>query len=147
MTALMALPDLIADGSPYYSDLSVATAAGLGNMFPVSIFAQIFHHSIPGLIMPFERKSSVPRVFMGVLWTTMAMYIALGISVGLYWGSKTEQTCTLNVRHIFFFFTFKVGRLCWWIFLHKIKSPLVGIIHFLFSCTFSSFGCYLCIST
>lgn len=80
---------------PYYSDVPAFNWSGLGLMFPISIYAQIFHHSVPGLSHPLKDKRQTPRVFTGVLVTTALLYSALGASVAAYYGDAIPQTCTL----------------------------------------------------
>ena len=86
----------VGDSPPYYSDLTAVVWRGLGVVFPISIYAQIFHHSVPGLSQPVRNKSHVPIVFMAVVMTTCVLYCLLGFTVGLYFGSAVKSTCTLN---------------------------------------------------
>jgi amino acid permease len=82
--------------SPYVSgDFKAFDWANLGLVFPVAVYSQIFHHSVPGLSHPLKDKRQTPRVFTGVLITTMVLYTLLGISVAAYYGSSIPQTCTL----------------------------------------------------
>jgi hypothetical protein len=37
---------------PFYADLSTFTWTNLGKLFPITVYSQIFHHSIPGLTQP-----------------------------------------------------------------------------------------------
>jgi amino acid permease len=67
----------------------------MGFVFPVAVYSQIFHHSVPGLSHPLNDKRKSPRIFSGVLATTMGLYAALGISVAAYYGAAVPQTCTL----------------------------------------------------
>ena len=89
-------PVSTATSAPYLSDISVAVFAGLSTVFPVSIYSQIFHHSVPGLAHPLKDKRRLPAVFTSVLLTTFALYTGLGITVGLYYGSGVKDVCTLN---------------------------------------------------
>ena len=81
--------------APYYSNMVAFDWTNLGLVFPIAIYAQIFHHSVPGLTHPLKDKRAAPRVFTGVLVTTMVLYSALGISVGFFYGASIPQTCTL----------------------------------------------------
>ncbi len=65
-------------------------------LFPVAIFSQIFHHSIPGLVKPIRHKQHVNRIFLLVLLTTFFLYTLVGEAVALYYGSSTSQTCSLD---------------------------------------------------
>ena len=82
--------------APYYSDIRPILWAGLATVFPVSLFSQIFHHSVPGLTHPLQDKKKTPFVFTAVLMTTFALYAGLGICVGLYYGSGVDEVATLN---------------------------------------------------
>jgi len=82
--------------APYRSEDFVAFDwANLGLVFPVAVYSQIFHHSVPGLQHPLKDKSKAPRIFVAVLATTFALYTALGITVAAYYGKAIPQTCTL----------------------------------------------------
>ena len=85
-----------ATSAPYYSDVRPVVWAGLATIFPVSLFSQIFHHSVPGLTHPLQNKQRTPFVFTAVLMTTFALYAGLGICVGLYFGSGVDEVATLN---------------------------------------------------
>jgi len=81
---------------PYVSEDFVAFDwSNLGFVFPVAVYSQIFHHSVPGLSHPLKDKRKAPAIFVGVLLTTMALYSALGVSVAAYYGASVPQTCTL----------------------------------------------------
>ena len=82
--------------APFYSDMQAAVVGGLGVIFPIAVSSQLFHHSIPNLSFPLRPQSRVPHVFTAVLLTTFALYAALGICVGLFFGSSVQSTCTLN---------------------------------------------------
>lgn len=81
---------------PYYSDIRAFDWSGLSVVFPTAIYAQIFHHSVPGLVHPLKDKAKSPAIFSCVLLSTTLLYSSLGAAVGLYYGSSTEQTCSLN---------------------------------------------------
>jgi len=85
-------------GAPYLSDISPFVWSGLSIVFPISIYAQIFHHSVPILSQPVDvhNKRLLPRIYTSVLITTFTLYCALGICVGLYYGSSALTVCTLN---------------------------------------------------
>lgn len=92
-------PDPLADSpdhAPYLSRNFVAFDwTNLGLVFPIAIYSQIFHHSVPGLSHPLRNKAAAPKVFSAVLATTMILYSALGISVGFFYGASIPQTCTI----------------------------------------------------
>ena len=81
---------------PYYSDTPVANWGGLGVIFPVCIFAQIFHHSVPGIAYPLQDKKKVPQVFAACLFSMFVLYSSLAVTLTLYFGSTIASQCTLN---------------------------------------------------
>ena len=82
--------------APFVSEGVVAFDwSNLGLVFPIAIYSQIFHHSVPGLSHPLSNKSAAPRIFSGVLVTTMVLYSALGMTVAFYYGGYIPQTCTI----------------------------------------------------
>ena len=83
-------------GPPYYSNIAAIALPGLGVVFPIAVSSQLFHHSIPNLSFPLRPQRRVPHVFSAVLLTTFGLYAALGICVGLFFGSAVQSTCTLN---------------------------------------------------
>ena len=85
--------------APYYSDAPVWNFSGFGTIFPVCIFAQIFHHSVPGIAYPLRDKGVVPRVFAACLLSMFALYSSLSITLSLYFGSATAAQCTLMWQH------------------------------------------------
>jgi Transmembrane amino acid transporter protein len=84
------------DSAPFWSDVSAVDFSGLPKLFPIAIYSQIFHHSVPGLTQPVRDKSKLHSIFGGVLATTFSFYTMVGISVALYYGSSTDSTCSLN---------------------------------------------------
>jgi hypothetical protein len=82
--------------SPFYSDMTAIVWRGIGVIFPISIYAQIFHHSVPGLAKPLRDKRHVPLVFIAVVMTTCVLYCLLGFTVSLYFGFAVNSICTLN---------------------------------------------------
>lgn len=65
-------------------------------MFPVALFSQIMHHSLPGLIRPIRNKAQTNKIVGSVLASTFVFYNMVGISIALFYGSSTNQTCSLN---------------------------------------------------
>jgi hypothetical protein len=82
--------------APFYADVSQATWSNLGRLFPITVYSQIFHHSIPGLTQPVADKSKLRQIYGGVMATTFSLYTMLGVTLALYYGSSIEQACTLN---------------------------------------------------
>jgi amino acid permease len=88
-----------ASSAPYYGDTAAWNFSGLGTIFPVCIFAQIFHHSVPGIAYPLRDKTVVPKVFAACLLSMFALYSSLSITLSLYFGSATAAQCTLMWQH------------------------------------------------
>ena len=68
----------------------------ISKLIPVAIYSQIFHPSIPGLIKPLIDKKKAQKVFGGVILTTFSFYTLVGVTISLYFGSATNETCSLN---------------------------------------------------
>jgi amino acid permease len=70
--------------------------AGLAKTLPILVFANIFHHSIPGLSHPVADKRKVGKVFTATNVFTVAAYLTLGLTVGAAFGKGIEQSSNLN---------------------------------------------------
>ena len=84
---------------PYYAHTAAFNWSGLGTIFPICIFAQIFHHSVPGIAYPLKDKTSVPKVFSSCLFTMFVLYSGLSIVLALYFGTAIASQCTINWQH------------------------------------------------
>ena len=93
--ASVTLPD--SDTSPpYYAHTPAFNWSGLGTIFPICIFAQVFHHSVPGIAYPLKDKTSVPKVFSSCLFTMFVLYSGLSVVLALYFGTAIASQCTIN---------------------------------------------------
>ena len=81
---------------PYYAHVAAFDWSGLGVIFPICIFAQIFHHSVPGIAYPLKDKAVVPKVFSSCLFTMFVLYSGLSIVLALYFGTAIASQCTIN---------------------------------------------------
>jgi hypothetical protein len=79
--------------------IALADPNGLGAIFPVAIFAFIFHHSTPVLAQPIRDKKSVNRVFMAAFVICAVAYVLLGLVVGSYFGQGIDSQCNLAWRN------------------------------------------------
>ncbi|KAL3923430.1 MAG: hypothetical protein SGILL_001663 [Bacillariaceae sp.] len=70
--------------------------AGIAKTLPILVFANIFHHSIPGLTHPVADKRKVGKVFTATNVFTVAAYVTLGITLGATFGKGIEQSSNLN---------------------------------------------------
>jgi len=68
---------------------------GVAKTLPVLIFANIFHHSIPGLTHPADKRI-IGRVFLSTNVFTVTAYLILGISLGTAFGKGIEQSSNLT---------------------------------------------------
>ena len=88
---------------------------GVAKTLPILIFANIFHHSIPGLTHPAADKRKMGGVFFATnIFTTIA-YLILGLSLASAFGNGIEQSSNLNWSH----FHAKTGQV-------DIKGNIVG---------------------
>lgn len=69
-----------------------------GLMFSTALFAQLFQHSVPGIIRPLAstKKRRVPDIFLSALLTTGCIYIMLGFLSLVSLGNEIEQSINLN---------------------------------------------------
>jgi len=88
--------DYDSDSPPYYSDAPAFDFSGFGKVLPIAVFAQVLHHSIPGISKPQRDKSKLQSIYAGVMTTTCVLYSILGVVLVLWYGSDIKETCTLN---------------------------------------------------
>eukprot|EP00455_Lapot_gusevi_P012607 TRINITY_DN1601_c0_g1_i3.p1 TRINITY_DN1601_c0_g1~~TRINITY_DN1601_c0_g1_i3.p1 ORF type:complete len:523 (-),score=75.63 TRINITY_DN1601_c0_g1_i3:41-1609(-) len=86
--------------SPYLAkNVAAFNWGGLGQLLPIAVYSQIFHHSIPGLSQPVKQKKRLGWIYFAVMMTTLALYSTLGVTLALYFGNDIEKACTLNWAH------------------------------------------------
>jgi len=81
---------------PYTSPFDLVAPAGFYILLPVCIYAQILHHSVPGLCEPVRNKKHLPHIFTSTFITTFFFYTLLGVLLAVYYGSNLQATCSLN---------------------------------------------------
>mmetsp|Transcript_4879 Transcript_4879/g.8675 ORF Transcript_4879/g.8675 Transcript_4879/m.8675 type:complete len:556 (-) Transcript_4879:276-1943(-) len=83
---------------PYIAEVKYVDPSGFGLMFSTVLFSQLFQHSVPGLIHPLARthKVKAPQVFGAALMTTASIYLVLGTTCSMYFGSMTETAINTN---------------------------------------------------
>ena len=69
---------------------------GVAKTLPILIFANIFHHSIPGLTHPAADKRKMGGVFLATNVFTTTAYLILGLSLASAFGNGIEQSSNLN---------------------------------------------------
>ena len=70
------------------NEASYFRPAGLAKTLPILIFANIFHHSIPGLAHPVADKKKVGKIFSSTNAFTVASYLTLGLMLGSAFGKS-----------------------------------------------------------
>ncbi|KCV70042.1 hypothetical protein H696_03506 [Fonticula alba] len=95
-------PSIPDPGSPPYiaPGLSWFNMGGFGIAFSTCVFAQLTHHSAPGLAQPTKDKSKLAVVFLAALVVTFFFYAILGTTVALYFGPSTQPMVSLNWQFI-----------------------------------------------
>jgi amino acid permease len=77
-----------------------ACFSGFGVAFSTFVFAQLFQHSVPGLLRPLrEQPTKLKRasiVLGGSLMTTTILYILLGTLAASFFGTDTKSSINLN---------------------------------------------------
>lgn len=81
---------------PYLSYKTLFNFAGFGTLYPTVVFAQLLHHSVPGLIQPVNEKKHVRKMFFFGILTTFGLYTLLGITSALYFGTDVKPQITLH---------------------------------------------------
>lgn len=82
----------------FVTEDSLVNAENAGLMFSTALFAQLFQHSVPGLLRPLARtkKRKVPQIFQSALCTTGGIYIVLGVLALISLRGDIEQAINLN---------------------------------------------------
>ncbi|GMI07992.1 hypothetical protein TrLO_g97 [Triparma laevis f. longispina] len=70
--------------------------SGFYRILPIAVYANIYHHSLPGLSMPVEDKSKLGWIFKVVFMFMFVAYGLIGLSVAWYFGSDIESSANLN---------------------------------------------------
>jgi hypothetical protein len=78
------------------SELFAFRESGLQFLLPVSVFANILHHSVPALAEPVADKRKLGYIFMATLIFCFFAYSAIAMSVSLYFGGQTLSSSNLN---------------------------------------------------
>lgn len=89
-------PDTSPHNPPYIAYTTLFDFSGFGMLFPTVVFAQLLHHSVPGLIQPVNKKQHVRKMFFFGILTTFCLYTILGISTVLYFGKDVKPQITLH---------------------------------------------------
>eukprot|EP00519_Triparma_laevis_P008143 CAMPEP_0182503332 /NCGR_PEP_ID=MMETSP1321-20130603/15133_1 /TAXON_ID=91990 /ORGANISM="Bolidomonas sp., Strain RCC1657" /LENGTH=479 /DNA_ID=CAMNT_0024708485 /DNA_START=47 /DNA_END=1482 /DNA_ORIENTATION=+ len=75
---------------------SLVNFSGLYKMLPIAVYANIFHHSIPGLSSPVADKSKLSMIFGSTFAFGMIAYGLIGGVVAWYFGDSIDQSANLN---------------------------------------------------
>jgi hypothetical protein len=85
-------------GTDHRPDTPLFTFAGLSTVMPVSIYAFIFHHSVPILSEPIADKRALPAVFRAAFIIVGTAYATLGLVLAVWFGDHVDNQCNLNWR-------------------------------------------------
>ncbi|OQR91845.1 transmembrane protein [Achlya hypogyna] len=87
-----------ATAPPYVNEVTLVDGSGFGLLFSTVIYAQLFHHSVPGLLAPLSRRDRGKGrfIFGSALLTTTSFYVALGVTTSLYFGPRLVSSVNLN---------------------------------------------------
>jgi len=92
----MSTTTTISVGEEYTNDKNIFRWDSVAKTLPILIFANIYHHSIPGLAHPVSDKRSIGHVFTATNVFTMTGYLVLGLSLGAAFGETVEQSSNLS---------------------------------------------------
>ncbi|GIQ87574.1 hypothetical protein KIPB_009640, partial [Kipferlia bialata] len=81
---------------PYIQPQDMFNMKGFGQIFSVSLFAYLCHHSAPGLIKSMGDKQKANSIFASAFVTIAVIYIVLGAVCSLYFGTEMNPIATLN---------------------------------------------------
>jgi len=65
-------------------------------MLPIVVFANIYHHSIPGLSAPVTDKTKLSMIFSTVFIFGFVAYTSIGSVVAFYFGDNVQQSANIN---------------------------------------------------
>jgi len=65
-------------------------------IIPIAVFANIFHHSIPGLSSPVKDKKKLGIIFASTFTFAIFAYSTIGILVAWYFGDAIKTSSNLN---------------------------------------------------
>lgn len=83
-------------GEPVRRHFPATNWSAFSAVFSTSVFAQLLHHSVPGISQPVQNKLLLPRLFRYTLGTTFGLYTILSTSSALFFGEDLEDLVTLN---------------------------------------------------
>eukprot|EP00010_Vexillifera_abyssalis_P002028 CAMPEP_0201562904 /NCGR_PEP_ID=MMETSP0173_2-20130828/79590_1 /ASSEMBLY_ACC=CAM_ASM_000268 /TAXON_ID=218659 /ORGANISM="Vexillifera sp., Strain DIVA3 564/2" /LENGTH=528 /DNA_ID=CAMNT_0047977525 /DNA_START=215 /DNA_END=1801 /DNA_ORIENTATION=- len=86
----------MSESPPYIATDRLFHWSGFGQIFSTAVFAQLMHHSVPGLCQPVRTKKNLKKMFIGALSTTFFFYSLLSVITALYFGAGVNQVVTLN---------------------------------------------------
>jgi len=69
---------------------------GFYKILPIAVYANIFHHSIPGLSAPVGSKEKLSSIFRYVFAFMFVAYGLIGVTVAWYFGPDIDSSANLN---------------------------------------------------
>jgi len=80
----------------HYTPINLFSPSGIYKILPIATYANIFHHSIPGLSMPVGDKTKLSLIFRAVFIVMAVGYGLIGMTVAAYFGENIQGSSNLN---------------------------------------------------
>lgn len=93
LLALMSILSGHSQGHPVPADVS-----GLPNLFGVSVYSFMCHHSLPSLITPIKKKKSIFRLLFIDYILILSFYLLLSFTGAFTFGENIQDIYTLNFQ-------------------------------------------------
>jgi amino acid permease len=88
--------DSHSSGSNIYTPVNWAQFSGLATFTTSAIYAQLLHHSTPGLAQLVDRKEDLQKTFFSCFAICFSLYLTLCIFASLYFGPSTQEALSLQ---------------------------------------------------
>eukprot|EP00535_Pseudo-nitzschia_heimii_P009081 CAMPEP_0197191534 /NCGR_PEP_ID=MMETSP1423-20130617/23559_1 /TAXON_ID=476441 /ORGANISM="Pseudo-nitzschia heimii, Strain UNC1101" /LENGTH=604 /DNA_ID=CAMNT_0042644203 /DNA_START=114 /DNA_END=1925 /DNA_ORIENTATION=+ len=142
MAEIRALKTVMNATNPEFQDMNFDNNienfrwSGIQKTLPILIFANIYHHSIPGLSHPAADKGKIGTVFVATNAFTTISYLILALTLASAFGPRIEQSSNLNWG----FFHAKTGQVdsqgnvvgaAWWtkaISMYIVLFPAIDVV-------------------
>lgn len=87
------------DAPHVLSQEPLVNLGGLHIILPITVYANMFHHSIPALSEPAQNKRHLGFMFATALFFCFIMYSFIGATLALYFGADINVSSNLNWSH------------------------------------------------
>jgi len=90
--------DIISDGhsSNIYTPVNLLSFGGMATFTTSAVYAQLLHHSTPGLGQLVDKKEDLRKTFFSCFAICFSLYLSLCIFASLYFGPATLETLSLQ---------------------------------------------------